>query len=1084
MLYFFCVWKCIQENMNSKTTNRVYILARKKTKLQNKTKQNEINTTQKLGSPGAVDLKDAKIVVTNSDFGNTAADKLGAGRLDEIKDCEYDPTQHLRIHGNISSNLTFQRVYKETMLFIKDNNEYLDWPKQYLNSKRPKESTFSICEAKRRQMGNLLLDKTKQDPASDELNTIITRLFVNDTTLTKISDNYKLVEEDWFSKTFSFLKWQQDMITIVIHNLSHFRNESNNNEIENATSAKFGLMTLVHSYLNQINELLILFFSCFDKEYISLFYPFIVQAIGSSNCDLLFANCKHEVPSETKQQEQKEQQKQQQIPSLAMVALEIATKNDNDISKIEKQQNEILLQTKAVTNFIQSIFNVYDSSLEMETFEILSNNNNPFDLVSTIQLKLNEMINNIKTYVLVQQMNDIELNKYKNQHRDQKWHNRDDWGDSIDITYTNYVNNVITPSFIRLFVMRRILAKCDSLTEILNGISYQDKKQQEMVNSIVLRLVELGVKIYMAKYYHSDQKEAIELIMNKIIVKHFPKEYQQETNFFVESKQEAQTQGILSSVFSTIAQAAWGTGTSNNDNSNHFQEAVFNISDVMCQMFQNFEFSELINCSLVCSHWLYHTWNKNSLYHVDLTKLIHQTTKCGEKEKDMENNQVVKTWNRIVNAKSVSFSLFEDNATPNGLLLKKLSSLRNLEKINGDCWQDNISILKSIMVNGKNKIKRYDMSIWGTRDEKNVLSPLRLENANDIVIRNLYFYIWWSNKCNALRLLGLESSIGESWCNFVADYCDCSGIKLLELDSGVSFSFGSQNELSKRLLLTKLLKKFISLQQLKINFKEKCDANVLLLWQLLQPVIDKTNGNIELKASHKLSSSEYHKLNDAIETGNLKVDRMDVSIDANYNASDWEARFKYIQKRIIDSELKCLQIENCDINGTGFELLVNYLSNCNSNNDSSLRIIEMKDRQYSNIDGIIKVLQSSILIRRRIFVIGMFKIICSGIAKDFSSLFKTLCESIFSLLITEGIPIDIQFKFYRVKNKAKFIQHNKAIYLTYFDESKLTQAYNDDKVKCNKYCNALNQVEASFGRVDKDWDEYVVFTVRNALKSE
>ena len=72
------------------------------------------------------------------------------------------------------------------------------------------------------------------------------------------------------------------------------------------------------------------------------------------------------------------------------------------------------------------------------------------------------------------------------------------------------------------------------------------------------------------------------------------------------------------------------------DDINYYQKLVFNTNDLMSCIFQFVEYDsfsncDLANCSLVSSHWLYHGWNPNSIYFVNLKQLIHATARMDMK---------------------------------------------------------------------------------------------------------------------------------------------------------------------------------------------------------------------------------------------------------------------------------------------------------------------------------------------------------------------------------------------------------------------------------------------------------------------
>ena len=71
-----------------------------------------------------------------------------------------------------------------------------------------------------------------------------------------------------------------------------------------------------------------------------------------------------------------------------------------------------------------------------------------------------------------------------------------------------------------------------------------------------------------------------------------------------------------------------------------YQRLLFNSNDLMSYIFEYFElyhgkvYDDSYLCSLVNSHWLYHVWNVNSVYFVDLNVLIEKT--LGYKESDYQ----------------------------------------------------------------------------------------------------------------------------------------------------------------------------------------------------------------------------------------------------------------------------------------------------------------------------------------------------------------------------------------------------------------------------------------------------------------
>lgn len=141
----------------------------------------------------------------------------------------------------------------------------------------------------------------------------------------------------------------------------------------------------------------------------------------------------------------------------------------------------------------------------------------------------------------------------------------------------------------------------------------------------------------------------------------------------------------------------------NSDKSNYYhQNALFNATDIMCLIFQfsidldstGTYVGELSNCSFVCSQWLYHSFNPNSIYYLNLRSLADATAKC-MKYNNIDSN-VTRTWQRLWTVKKIHFDFKKiDNnygmkyhleKIPN-LLFNKISTLRNVLILKWNIWQ-------------------------------------------------------------------------------------------------------------------------------------------------------------------------------------------------------------------------------------------------------------------------------------------------------------------------------------------------------------------------------------------------------------
>ena len=182
---------------------------------------------------------------------------------------------------------------------------------------------------------------------------------------------------------------------------------------------------------------------------------------------------------------------------------------------------------------------------------------------------------------------------------------------------------VVVPSFIRLFVIRRILTdhiqqnrtknKNNDVRNLATIFNDEEKKIDEWSQRL---------KKYMTKWYNEEEQAVlIETIVNDMILKKFGQEYQSVTTY-------------VSDIVS---------------NQDYHQCLVFNTNDLMYLIFQYLDFwnGELYNCTLVDTHFLYQIWNSTSLYKVKLKSLILKTLDC----QMGDENMCTRMWQRITNCK-------------------------------------------------------------------------------------------------------------------------------------------------------------------------------------------------------------------------------------------------------------------------------------------------------------------------------------------------------------------------------------------------------------------------------------------------
>ena len=468
---------------------------------------------------------------------------------------------------------------------------------------------------------------------------------------------------------------------------------------------------------------------------------------------------------------------------------------------------------------------------------------------------------------------------------------KDDW--TIDESSNNLPFDTISaPSFIRLFVINRIIrqyivdnidddsnrcettAIIDKLASIFKNEKLDnDKDESQKVFDILYRLITDGIKTYMNKWYNEkEQAMIIEMIFNKIILVKFAQEYNKLIKY---------------------------------NGKNKYENLLFNSTDLMTHIFQYLRFytnlnGDLFGCSLVNSHWLYHSWNVNSVYYVSLEKLIEQTYKYGYKN-DHENN-ILRMWQRIMNVKDIYFRYYSwDEYKVTELVLNRLLMIKNVRNVNIHLFVDdidakgscNFDVLIEKLRNAVSKWKEIEecsLSIlyMSTKesianDDKNVtlLSPLKLLNARYIQIGDVNFYREWSQKCEKLSLTsGGRIKFDKNWCDFVIKHCDCSGVKFLEL-AYVGFDDKCVNDF----LLKQLVSKFSNVKKLDLDMLEYCVSIVLLL-KYMTPVIKANKGNIELEFAEYFV--DWDKMIEMWDKHHLNVDMCKLYLGGGETSFDHE----------------------------------------------------------------------------------------------------------------------------------------------------------------------------------------------------
>ena len=599
----------------------------------------------------------------------------------------------------------------------------------------------------------------------------------------------------------------------------------------------------------------------------------------------------------------------------------------------------------------------------------------------------------------------------------------------------NAVVDIETPSFIRLFVIRRIIDKyiknrknqkdTKVIIKDLANVFIANKTIESLVINILTRLINEGLKEYMAKYYN-EKKEAniIEDIFNKIILKKFAKEYYQ----LIEYKANI---------------------INNEMNDTFCQTLVFNSSDLMCKIFHYLEYGEefdqdLFACSLVNSHWLYNSWNVNCVYHVDLEKLFKQTSKYNKNE----DNIVARMWQRLIHVKSMYLSVVMTDDVPSTVALNKLSTLTKCEKMNVRLYTYNINDSKKVR-EGVSRVlmTRYTerckhCTILISSSSENEIAPLHLANAQYIEISDKYCYRIWTNRCTWLKLLNeFGFTISKDWCNFVINNCDCSNINTLILNAQFDTSIDES-------ILKQFASKFINLKKFRLEFFRIKSKSLLLFWKLLMPTILKNNVQVEVEL-YRMRNNELKLLNDQIKQEKLNCKLKKLMIK---HVNDYE---------MVDETIEFLQDIDKDNGGDLNHLVIDaniteiYSKVLNQVLFKSINVLEILTYIDFDLSYLIDVMGSNKMVEKEFLLI--VNVTVGDRDNDYRSynynpaiisLFKQLCQNISQKLFVEQIAIDIKVSFNYIQSETVFNKYL-SIYSSYFENEDYFSHYKQPK--CNNH---------------------------------
>ena len=642
-------------------------------------------------------------------------------------------------------------------------------------------------------------------------------------------------------------------------------------------------------------------------------------------------------------------------------------------------------------------------------------------------------------------------------------------------------------SFIRVIVIRRILVNDMNMVHgNIDGMEYikhlmaemtdlDDSIKSKIYKTLSVIIKNNGIKTYFDSWKEKDNNpHTINIIFNKLILKQFVNQYHNIMTYKSKSDDD--------------------------ENEHWYQDTVFNTVDLMCSIFKFLEYDDmmkgdLLNCSLVCSHWLYHVYN-TCIPFCDISFVfmrLLRNTLCYDHDTD---SSVLRMWQRLTKLKSVflSFGTRNYEASQYQLLLNKLSSVKNVTHLEGECRLKHVPTFKKIVKQWQETIENYSWKVdfmINSNDhelEKNVTSPIMLPNVKYMSIFHLYFYVIWTNRCEKLGLLCMHD-LDKQWCDFVIENCDCSNIKSLHLSEARYQYIGRENDFINRdngnheeekQSLKGFVQQFINLKNFIITFYKRCDKLLLYLFIYLTPIITKNNVNIELDFYDVgFLEAEFNKVLKFIQEQNIgnKIRKIDFDFDDTFTKEKIHSAFEAI-KQVCICSIEWISIrawESCSN-----RLIV---SDMNKMSFQSLQVLEYyHHHSKSGMESLCNILKMDFnkLSKCKLYIIADFE--ADFPDDDGGFLFATFCQQVFDLMTKYEIAIFIVLSSLSIPTKSKYDEYYN-IYLAYFNENRILKNYKQPQG--NKYCVPLEKPQITFTWYNvAKWVKMAKMVFKNARKSD
>ena len=468
-------------------------------------------------------------------------------------------------------------------------------------------------------------------------------------------------------------------------------------------------------------------------------------------------------------------------------------------------------------------------------------------------------------------------------------------------------------TFIELILMKRILfnsiidaqddedenledrkneTKTQSVVQDALNQLMADEMNIEKCQVILSNLEKRSISEYMSSYYHDSQCITIDLLFNKIIIKHYPNEYANEISSKFKFSQES-----LHSV--------------NNYSVNKYQCQLFNQSDLVQTIFGYLDFKSVNHCSLVNFVWLFDAFNVNVSHQLLLSDLVkwEPSNNCNSNQQShYQSNHNYKhptapftVWQRFYNVRKivylnvVSFAKKRafSNHTPSKQFWDNLECFENIEKffyLSDDLLRGSDLMLFKTIAKHSNKIVELNTSLTNinpltfglsnidtSEDEtRNGILPthklalFELGVAKSIQLETVPIPFICSNKCKILSFNNIY--LTDRMIKLMTNDCDLTGIETLKISK--IYMNGSIN--INNISIKSIGDKMTNLKRIVIR---NPTPTIHRFCQSLKPTIVKNNCNINVR----LGDNNTANFLNMIKSNQLGEYLSDIEIDVSKN---------------------------------------------------------------------------------------------------------------------------------------------------------------------------------------------------------